>query len=101
MDLRGEVSEVDYLGRAGTDGMPAYFAVRGRNPQGDASETFAIKQGAAHWKSPIDGGKLITMRAPSGGPSQEPTRGRARLSQLSAMCAHIDPPRGNSSSLKS
>jgi len=56
MNLRGQAFEYDYQGRSGADGMPAFLQVRGSNPQGDAAERFEIRQGAAHWKSPIDAG---------------------------------------------
>jgi imidazolonepropionase-like amidohydrolase len=56
MNLRGQVWEVDYRGKAGADGMPATLTVRGVTPQGDAAEHFEISAGRAHWKSPVDSG---------------------------------------------
>jgi imidazolonepropionase-like amidohydrolase len=56
LDLRGQVWDVDYTGRAGPDGMPASVVIRGVNPQGDAGETFIVTSGTARWKSPIDTG---------------------------------------------
>jgi imidazolonepropionase-like amidohydrolase len=56
LNLRGQVWEVDYSGRAGADGMPGTLVVRGVTPQGDAGETFALTDGKASWKSPIDSG---------------------------------------------
>lgn len=57
-DLRGQVWDVDYSGRAGSDGMPARVVIRGSNPQGDAGETFSVAGGTARWKSPIDAGAV-------------------------------------------
>ena len=54
MDLRGQISELDYSGKPGPDGMPAHVVIRGVNPQGDAAESFDISGGEAHWKSPVD-----------------------------------------------
>ena len=56
MNLRGQVFEVDSIGKAGPDGMPSTLAIRGVTPQGDAGETFTISAGSARWKSPIDAG---------------------------------------------
>src|SRR5262245_12654668 len=39
MNLRGQVFELDSSGKAGPDGMPAAFTIRGSTPQGDAGET--------------------------------------------------------------
>jgi imidazolonepropionase-like amidohydrolase len=57
MNMRGQVWEIDYTGKPSADGMPATMTVRGVTPQGDAGETFAVSEGEAHWKSPIDSGK--------------------------------------------
>jgi imidazolonepropionase-like amidohydrolase len=56
MNLRGQVFELDSSGKAGPDGMPSTIVIRGLTPQGDAGETFAISDGSARWKSPIDAG---------------------------------------------
>jgi imidazolonepropionase-like amidohydrolase len=56
MNLRGQISELDYSGRAGADGMPASMTIRGFNPQGDAAETYTIAAGTASWHSPVDAG---------------------------------------------
>jgi imidazolonepropionase-like amidohydrolase len=56
LNLRGQVFEIDYSGKAGADGMPATVTIRGITPQGDAGETFTITDGKANWKSPIDAG---------------------------------------------
>ena len=75
MNLRGQVFELDSSGKAGTDGMPATVVIRGVTPEGDAAETFAISNGTAHWKSPIDAGSTA-YAAPAfyvsqGGPMAE------------------------------
>ena len=64
MNLRGQVWEMDYSGKAGADGMPATMTIRGVSPAGDAGETFAEAGGTATWKSQIDGGS-----APYTGPA--------------------------------
>src|SRR5215467_7783314 len=56
MNLRGQVFEIDSSGTAGADGMPSAIAIRGVTPQGDAAETFTVRDAAAGWKSPIDAG---------------------------------------------
>ena len=64
MNLRGQVWEIDYSGRAGADGMPAAVAVHGVTPQGDAAESFESAGAEARWKSPVDSG-----HAPAGAPA--------------------------------
>jgi imidazolonepropionase-like amidohydrolase len=56
LNLRGQVFEIDSSGRAGADAMPSSVTIRGVTPQGDAGETFAVSDGTARWKSPIDAG---------------------------------------------
>ena len=56
LNLRGQVWEEDQTVTYGPDGMPRTIVVRGVSPQGDAGETFAITDGDARWKSPIDAG---------------------------------------------
>src|SRR5262245_45224479 len=56
MNLRGQVFELDYSGKPGSDGMPSSVVVRGVTPSGDAGETFQLGDGTARWKSPIDAG---------------------------------------------
>jgi imidazolonepropionase-like amidohydrolase len=56
LNLRGQVFEMDQSARLGADGMLSSFIVRGITPTGDAAETFAIQNGVAHWKSPVDSG---------------------------------------------
>jgi imidazolonepropionase-like amidohydrolase len=74
-NLRGQVWDVDYSGRAGPDGMPASVVIRGVTPTGDAGETFSVSGGTASWKSPIDSGRAPYARpafyAPLGGPMDE------------------------------
>ena len=59
MNLRGQVFELDSSGNAGPDGLPSTISIRGVTPQGDAGERFAIDQGRARWKSPIDSGTAV------------------------------------------
>jgi imidazolonepropionase-like amidohydrolase len=72
MNLRGQVFELDSRGVAGPDGMPSAITIRGVTPEGDAAETFAVANGTASWKSPIDGGSASYSSArfytPQGGP---------------------------------
>ena len=56
LNLRGQIWEIDATGAAGSDGMPERLTIRGVTPQGNASESFAIEDGRARWKSPVDGG---------------------------------------------
>jgi hypothetical protein len=56
LNLRGQVFELDAAGIPGADGLPSRLAVRGVTPAGDAAETFAIQNGQASWKSPVDAG---------------------------------------------
>ena len=54
--LRGQVFELDSTATVGHDGMFEHVVVRGHTPNGDAGETYAIKNGTAAWKSPVDAG---------------------------------------------
>ena len=56
LDLRGQIFELDAATRLGRDGMIDQTTVRGFTPQGDAAETFQVKNGVARWKSPVDAG---------------------------------------------
>jgi imidazolonepropionase-like amidohydrolase len=56
LNLRGQVFESDAATRLGTDGMIEQMTIRGFTPQGDAAETFQVRNGAASWKSPVDAG---------------------------------------------
>ncbi len=47
LNLRGQVWEVDSVGRQGGDGMPTSLIVRGVTPSGDAGETFSLAAGKA------------------------------------------------------
>ena len=62
--LRGQVWEIDEAAKIGADGAIARYELRGVSPQGDVGETFAVADGKAEWKSPIDKGS-----APYGGPA--------------------------------
>lgn len=64
MNLRGQVFEQDYTGKAGPDGVPVSMTIRGFTPSGDAAESFMIADGSARWKSPVDAGG-----APYSGPA--------------------------------
>ncbi len=72
LNLRGQVWEIDYSGKAGPDGMPATLAIRGVTPQGDAAEAFDVSGGTAKWKSSVDSGDAIytgnTFYTSQGGP---------------------------------
>ncbi|HZU51076.1 MAG TPA: amidohydrolase family protein [Sphingomicrobium sp.] len=54
--LRGLTFETDETMRLGADGMPTDVVIRGVTPSGDAAETFAMVNGTASWKSPVDEG---------------------------------------------
>lgn len=54
--LRGMVTEVDEAIVLGASGTPVSDTVRGSTPQGDAAETFTVKNGLATWKSQVDAG---------------------------------------------
>ena len=56
MVLRGQVFELESTGKSGPDGMPTSVVIRGSTPAGDAAETFAVRDGRASWKSPVDAG---------------------------------------------
>src|SRR5579871_2830272 len=56
--LRGQVFELDSSAHLGSDGMIENLTIRGFTPQGDAGETFDIKNGVANWKSPVDAGSV-------------------------------------------
>jgi imidazolonepropionase-like amidohydrolase len=54
--LRGQVFELDSTAHDGGDGMFDSMVIRGHTPNGDAGETFAIKDGKAAWTSQVDAG---------------------------------------------
>ena len=72
LNLRGQVFELDAAGTPGADGMPSRLTVRGVTPSGDAGETFAIQNGQASWKSPVDASSAAysapRFYVPFGGP---------------------------------
>lgn len=72
MNLRGQVFEQDYTGKAGPDGVPVSMTIRGFTPSGDAAESFMITDGTAKWKSPVDAGSAAyagpAFYASQGGP---------------------------------
>jgi len=56
MNLRGFVSEVDEQIRFAADGTLESMIVRGKTPQGDAAESYQVKNGTYTWTSPVDRG---------------------------------------------
>ncbi len=74
MNLRGQVFELDSAETTGADGMPKSIIVRGFTPTGDAAEKFAVSDGQAKWKSPIDAGAAAystpAFYVAFGGPTQ-------------------------------
>ena len=56
MLLRGMLWEQDMAVHLGPNGQPDHVQIRGVTPQGDAGEVFAVVDGDAKWKSPIDAG---------------------------------------------
>ncbi|HXG80951.1 MAG TPA: amidohydrolase, partial [Sphingomicrobium sp.] len=61
--LRGWITEVDDVTKLGSDGLPTEMAVRGVTPNGDAAETFAVRDGKAIWKSSADSGEPPATKA--------------------------------------
>lgn len=55
--LRGWITETDEVMTLGPSGVPTKIEIRGITPNGDASETFAITEGKAIWKSSADSGE--------------------------------------------
>lgn len=56
--LRGWITEIDQTVTVGADGVPAAMAIRGVTPNGDAAETFEIKNGKAVWVATADKGEV-------------------------------------------
>jgi len=56
MNLRGFVFEVDEQNRFAPDGQLTSMIVRGKVPEGDAAETYEVKDGVYSFKSPVDHG---------------------------------------------
>jgi len=54
--LRGQVFETESASHVSADGVLDRVTIRGFTPNGDAAESFAIAEGRATWKSPVDGG---------------------------------------------
>jgi cytosine/adenosine deaminase-related metal-dependent hydrolase len=55
-NLRGFVSETDEQNRFAADGTLSSLVVRGKTPQGDAAETYDVKNGVYTYTSPVDHG---------------------------------------------
>ncbi|MBV9993318.1 MAG: amidohydrolase family protein [Alphaproteobacteria bacterium] len=55
-NLRGFVSEIDEQNRFASDGTLTSLVVRGKTPQGDAAETYEVKDGTYSFTSPVDHG---------------------------------------------
>jgi imidazolonepropionase-like amidohydrolase len=72
-NLRGFAWDIDYVAKAGPDGMPATMTIRGVTPQGDAGESFSVVGDSARWKSPIDAGVALrrdhSFYVAAGGPA--------------------------------
>ncbi len=56
--LRGWITEIDDVIKLGPDGLPIEMTVRGVTPNGDAAETFAVRDGKATWKAAADSGSV-------------------------------------------
>jgi Amidohydrolase family len=56
MNLRGFISEVDEQNRFAPDGSLTSMIVRGKVPEGDAAESYEVKDGTYTFKSPVDHG---------------------------------------------
>jgi hypothetical protein len=57
MLLRGFVTETDQQTRFNLDGSVSEIVIRGRTPQGDASETYRVEDGRFTYASPVDRGE--------------------------------------------
>ncbi len=55
-NLRGFVSETDEQNRFAPDGTLSSMVIRGKTPQGDAAETYTVKDGVYTYTSPVDHG---------------------------------------------
>jgi cytosine/adenosine deaminase-related metal-dependent hydrolase len=56
LNLRGFTNETDEQNRFAADGTLESLVVRGGSTQGDAGETYTVKDGAYSWTSPVDHG---------------------------------------------
>ena len=68
--LRGWITEVDDVMTLGPDGLPTGLVIRGVTPNGDAAETFVVRDGKAVWKAASDSGEAAAAPAfylPTGG----------------------------------
>ena len=63
MNLRGFIYEVDEQNRFAPDGQLTSMVVRGKVPEGDAAESYAVEDGTYTFQSPVDHG---TGKARSG-----------------------------------
>ena len=61
--LRGWITEVDDVMKIGPDGLLTALTVRGVTPNGDAAETFTLKDGKAAWKASADSGEVAASPA--------------------------------------
>ncbi|WP_310468474.1 amidohydrolase family protein [Sphingomonas sp.] len=61
--LRGWITEIDEVMTLGPDGLPTAIAIRGVTPNGDAAETFAMRDGKAVWKAAADSGEVAAAPA--------------------------------------
>ncbi|HEY4940124.1 MAG TPA: amidohydrolase family protein [Rhizomicrobium sp.] len=55
-NLRGFVTEIDEQNHFAADGSVDSIVVRGTTPEGDAAETYAVKDGGYSFTSPVDHG---------------------------------------------
>jgi imidazolonepropionase-like amidohydrolase len=55
-NLRGFVTEIDEQNRFATDGSLTSLVVRGKTPQGDAAESYDVKDGTYSFKTVVDHG---------------------------------------------
>jgi cytosine/adenosine deaminase-related metal-dependent hydrolase len=56
MNLRGIVTEIDEQNRFAADGTLSALMVRGSVPEGDAAESYSVKDGIYTYTSPVDHG---------------------------------------------
>ena len=55
--LRGWITEIDDVMKVGPDGLLTDLTIRGVTPNGDAAETFAVRDGKVAWKAAADSGE--------------------------------------------
>lgn len=60
--LRGWITETDQVVALDADGLPIAIEVRGITPNGNAAETFYLRDGKAVWKSTADNGEVTDKR---------------------------------------